>query len=299
MAFAGPGRFVNVPTIAETTAAYEGNHMTARPGQAVDLAAVRGNIAADNGTAARLLDVNSTLNPKFDPRIYAQSTAAVRHGTGPLVRGRLSHWDQEKTAIAGAAGTYTRALNFLYNPNAIQHQYAFNEDFPNAGSIKPEDQSRALMTGQTVMWTLLFNRTYEMHKDIEHPGVLGDITALEYLLGGLDTGTGITSVQSLVVFGATPKLKAFAFSGWITGVTIRYGMFTHRMMPSVAEVDLSMTRRHMTTDTGTTPPGTTSTTEIGTADGGAAAGGATARTAAPVTRPPTSVTDNPATPGGT
>jgi hypothetical protein len=222
-----------------------------------------------------LLNPNLPKNPPFDGRITKDSYAILGPRKPQLLRGRMGLWKPEWNTLPGASKKYVRSLDFLYNPSEISHSFEFDQSAVPGPSRNDQDLGRNLMTGQTINWSLLFNRTYEVayngvrggdNADGTTSGVLADTKALEYMLGTPD-GQGTQAVEVVVVFGATPGGKPWAFFGWIIQASISYLMFSHRMIPTVAKVDLSLARRwvDMTTvaagDNTSTPANTTLTGE--------------------------------------
>lgn len=201
-----------------------------------------------------LLDPNRPMNPPFDGRITKDSYALLGKNRKPqLLRGRMGLWRPETLSLPGTGDKkLVRSVNFLYNPSEIQHSFEFDTSAVPGPSRSSDDLGKNLMTGQSLNWTLLFNRTYEVGyhtgpaDDLES-GVLADTKALEYMLGTPD-GQGTQAVEVVVVFGATPGGRPWAFFGWIIQANISYLMFSHRMIPTVAKVDLTLARRWVDND---------------------------------------------------
>jgi hypothetical protein len=205
---------------------------------------------SDSYLAEAALDADQDRNPKFHPAITARG-AAGGNGAGGLIRGRLVQVAQEPTPMPGAGGgpaiasrTYRRIVQFLYNPTAINMSYSFDES-----QYPPVSQGMASLstptlggTGQSLSWQLYFNRMYEVAENTEHMGVLADVQALEYLMGS-HSGVGLNVVQVMAVFGNTPALKPFAFTGHIANLDVNYVQFSYRMIPTVAMVDITLVRK--------------------------------------------------------
>lgn len=227
--------------------------MMARP-TTIDTSGMRGRLANQMKGVGALLDPNRPKNPPFDGRITKDSYALLgKSRKAQLLRGRMGLWKEESLQLPGASRKHTRSFDFLYNPSEISHSFEFDQSAVPGPSRSPDDLGRNLMTGQSINWSLLLNRTYEvgyfappMHPDLES-GVLADTKALEYMLGTPD-GQGTQAVEVVVVFGATPGGKPWAFFGWIIQASIQYLMFSHRMIPTVAKVDLTLARRWVDND---------------------------------------------------
>lgn len=214
------------------------------------------------GFAEKVLPKTVTSNPAFDQRITAVPNVGGHHSrAGVLYRGRITHTKMTTTEVdRSAAGDGTplkrrRSVDFLYNPTQVAMNYQINSNVLPTDSENSADTSpRYAASGQTLSWTLYFNRMYEVASNQEHPGVLVDVQAMEYLLGTFD-GLGIQAEECLVLFGATTNLVPFAFNGYITNFDVTYLQFSRRMVPTVAMVQVGLSRRlHIgdTTSGGTT-----------------------------------------------
>lgn len=220
-----------------------------------DLAVSQGRKAAIadamNGVSRRMLDPNRAENPPFDNRARDIGDAGgLRRRIGGLVRGSISHLETESSTIPGASHRLQRRVNFLYNPTAVSVNYGIDTNiFPPQTEHTSETAPIYGATAQTISWTLYFNRTYEVARTVtrENMGVLADVQALEYLMGSWD-GSGMRATPVLVSFGSTPGGKPFAYAGWISNLDISYLQFSHRMIPTVAMVEIGMVRRFLVND---------------------------------------------------
>lgn len=233
----------------------------------IDTSRIRGTlIGQSSGTSHTHLNPNTPKNPPFDGRVTRDTYAGFGEARKPqLLRGRMGLWQPEKISIPGTGDRkYTRSVDFLYNPTTISHSFEFDQSAVPAASRQAEDLGRNLMTGQSLNWSLLFNRTYEMayqRSPEDRSGVLEDTKALEYMIGTAD-GQGTQAVEVVVVFGATRGGKPWAFFGWIINASIDYLMFNHRMIPMVAKVDLTLARRWVPMEATTTVSTTTGQGEV-------------------------------------
>jgi hypothetical protein len=158
------------------------------------------------------------------------------------------------------------ALYFLYNPNQIGVSFNFNQSsippmylYGEGGSVgntfsqyDPTTQTNAtdsanipnLTQGQSVSWTLLFDRTYDMLYSPDpgsNRGVLKDVAALYSLLGTFESAGAVpVSTPIQVIFGITSSGDIWGFTGFLTAAQITYGIFRYDMIPSRSEVDLTM-----------------------------------------------------------
>lgn len=246
--FGAPGlgldNFVTGNTVADTVAA---------PGQQAI------SDQTYEGTRTHL-NPDRPYNPPGHPRSWGVSPTGMGRQKAPqLLRGRISMWGMEQGGpIPGASRSYSRSLNFLYNPNTITHSYSMDPNsIPPEARVALDKATPNLISGQSVAWKLYFNRQYDVADPRGDPdrksGVLADIAALERMMGVTLPGEGIQAVPLLVVFGTTANLwdsavgvaggRPFAYWGFISSLTINYLMFTHRMIPTVCEVDIQLSRR--------------------------------------------------------
>jgi hypothetical protein len=111
-------------------------------------------------------------------------------------------------------------------------------------STTPAGNVPNLTSGQTVSWSLIFDRTYDIMYSpnaLDNRGVLKDVAALYALMGTFEsTGAVPISTPIQVVFAANEAGQLWGFTGFITSVTITYGIFRWDMMPSRCEIDLQM-----------------------------------------------------------
>lgn len=220
-----------------------------------------------------------------NPPLAANTGAAINpYGGNP--NWPISRVGLLRNVPGSLATQYT--LNFLYNPGEVDVSFqtnpaampsnyntALTQAAQNANSPYASSSTTAapIVSSQTVSWTLLFDRTYDMMYDPDpngNRGVLKDIGAL-YLLMGTFLGGGAVPMSTLceVVFGQTDNGDIWGFTGYISGAQIAYPIFRHNMIPSRAEVQLTMVTVYVgaTANTGSTaggaaaiPAGATSTT---------------------------------------
>lgn len=137
-------------------------------------------------------------------------------------------------------------MYFMFNPSEIQAAFNFN-----SGQIPPQylGGNVQMIGGQTVSWSLFFDRTYEMaysKKPENSRGVLQDVAALYNILGAFEPGAnGIPfSYPVQVVFGQNQAGQLWGFAGYISAVNVTFGIFRWDMMPSRCEVDIAMTANY-------------------------------------------------------
>ena len=198
---------------------------------------------------------------------------AFQYGYWPLQPLRVGFM-RNTISLSGAAGApnnpsgqYT--LYFMYNPNQITIQWqtnpgaaaptflygdtsagsdAYQTAFTNAGGTAFPSVVPALAGAQTVGWSLYFDRTYDMMygnspgaNPQDDRGVLKDVAALYNLMGTfISQAATPVSAPVEVVFGQNADGQLFGFTGYLSQMTITYGIFRHDMIPSQCEVDLTL-----------------------------------------------------------
>jgi hypothetical protein len=204
--------------------------------------------ANDAYLSTAALHPDKPVNPKFHPAITSHGNVGGGLPSG-LIRGRMTQIAREPAKFPDARNTHRRAVQFLYNPQAIAMNYSFETT-----ALPPEAQDPTsaatpsyAASGQSLSWRLYFNRMYEVAEDPENMGVLADVQALEYLVGTY-SGLGMAAMEVLVVFGNTPRLRPFAFVGHIVNLDVQYLNFSYRMIPTTAMVDVSLARRFVGQD---------------------------------------------------
>jgi hypothetical protein len=205
-----------------------------------------------------------TSNPPAYPGTYGGNPSAQPQRLG-VIRN-----------VPGVLGKQQIALYFIFNPNEIvvqfetsQSQIPYNYIYGvgpnNPGSLGSYSGSKAIpniTSAQSVSWSLIFDRTYDMlytpnantNADVNR-GVLRDTAALYNLMGTFEGNSGTPySTPCRVIFGRNggPSNNLFGFTGFISGVEITYGIFRNTMIPSRAEVDITMTAVYIAAST---PPG--------------------------------------------
>lgn len=141
-------------------------------------------------------------------------------------------------------------LFFLWNPNQVTAQMAMDPTqlppIQYAGGIPLAPNS---MTGQTISWTLVFDRTYDIVYDPNpgsNRGVLKDVAALYNMLGTFASGGSTPYLVPIqVVFGVTGEGDLWGFTGYVTNFTVSYGIFKSNMIPSRCEVAITMLARYI------------------------------------------------------
>ena len=195
--------------------------------------------------------------------------------------------------VAGSAGNGNAvySLYFIFNPNQIVVNFATNPgqipptylysgsqpsslaDIATANSGSGTSSSATVpnfTNSQTVSWSLIFDRTYDMIFDTnpgENRGVLKDVAALYSLMGTFDGQAGVpVSTPCQVVFAETSSSQLWGFTGFLSVATITYGIFRQNMIPSRCEIDLQMTTVYTAATTPTlTINGTSGTGNYGQA----------------------------------
>ncbi|MDX3260700.1 hypothetical protein PV336_15885 [Streptomyces sp. MI02-2A] len=210
-------------------------------------------------------------NGPFDPRITSIPfvTAAPGYKGDNLTRG----WIIQEKAVNGAR----YRCNFLYNPSVVSVSHSVNANvIADDNAINPYDvtaQDLLLPLQQTVSFSLLFDRTYELwdpsklhgaaKDNVPFLGVAWDVLSLYKITGvaspidvdaakSSDSGavqsssftkgnfkSGATGpmlyVPVYVVFGYT-----LDYYGVIQEMDVQYTHWTQQMIPSRCQVDISM-----------------------------------------------------------
>lgn len=145
-----------------------------------------------------------------------------------------------QTNLSSVPPAYLYGTSSVQNVNAAQDTTGGQlSNLGSSGSSVPN-----LTSSQTVSWSLIFDRTYDMMYDQrpnENRGVLKDTAALYSLMGTFESSGAVpisTPVQC--VFGMTASGQLWGFTGYISSVNITYGIFRHNMIPSRCEIDLQM-----------------------------------------------------------
>lgn len=239
---------------------------TVSPGQRLNVDAVDQQITLANGMTAGY-GVNDNHNDN-----WPVNPTGKLYGNWRLQPNRIG-FIRNTTDLGN--GIYT--LYFMYNPNQININWTTNpaQGSPlylygqnlsqQAGAVPTADPASvpSYATAQTVGWDLYFDRTYDMlygggasvtgggsvgRPDYDR-GVLKDVAALYNLMGTFivsDTGSAVPfSTPCEVVFGQNGGGQLWGFTGYISSMQIQFGIFRHDMIPSRAEVSLTLTATYV------------------------------------------------------
>lgn len=182
-------------------------------------------------------------------------------GTGGGVTSIAANGAVSSAGINQSAVGKTYTMYFLYNPNQITDSFSIDP-----GSLPPASLATSgipvvpnAISAQTIAWSLFFDRTYDMINDMagNSRGVLHDVAALFNLIGEFETYGNTPLLNPVqVIFGMDSQSSSpgalWGFQGYITNVTITYGIFKRDMMPSRCEIDLEMTARYLPVSTPST-----------------------------------------------
>jgi hypothetical protein len=97
--------------------------------------------------------------PAFDPRITTLAFPLQGGKYGSLKRGFMI-WDQVLPGYSGKA-----QVDFLYNPSQVTANYSMSDSSVGASLLFPtgfNDTNLRVPLNQSVSWSLLFDRTYEL-----------------------------------------------------------------------------------------------------------------------------------------
>lgn len=209
--------------------------------------------------------------PKFDQRIYSLAYPLQGSQFGNLKRGFMI-WEKPVQGYSSEA-----TMHFLYNPSTVSAQYNMADSSVGASLMFPtgfNDTNLRVPLNQTVEWSLLFDRTYELWQQYNSDGspkksagdnknnpavvgVLADIRQMEQFTGmniGFSSGnnntTGATStsiaghqgilqlIPSYVYFGDSDNLWYYGYiSEWDMTVT----HWTQYMVPMRCVINVTFT----------------------------------------------------------
>lgn len=207
--------------------------------------------------------------PRFDDRIYRLSYP-LAYGDFTALKHGYMIWDQPVRGFSDRA-----SVHFLYNPSDVEADYPVSDSSVGASLLFPVPGDRAdlrVPLSQTVSWSLLYDRTYELwgaydengqprEKNVNNnnPSVIGvgaDIYQMQQFTGmtiGYDQ-SGVAKVQndnsfaghqgiiqlipSWVFFGNNQNLSYYGYiSEWSVTVT----HWTQYMVPMRCEIDVFFT----------------------------------------------------------
>ncbi|WP_157247807.1 hypothetical protein [Nonomuraea typhae] len=191
-----------------------------------------------------------TSNRPFDPRIYGSGDGSRASRYGPE-KGfiRSSDW----ASLGSAQGpAVTSTLNFLYNPTGFSTTYSINPVNSSWDKVLFQDpgnddgyQIKGKL-GQTLAFSLLFDRTYEVWKGDEE-GTWNDVRAALAVAGAVETSKadiatpgeiGIMKIRRAdVYFGHNGGM---VYTGAITSLSVGYTLFSDKMIPFRTAMSISM-----------------------------------------------------------
>lgn len=210
---------------------------------------------------------------KFDPRIYTLAKP-LSGGSGVIQRGYMI-WDKPLPGYTGKA-----AIHYLYNPSTVSSDYSIADataqaalNFPNPG----DTAMLAIPLSQTVSWTLMFDRTFELWGSydsdgtpnnksaaVNDPSVIGvqsDVMQFMQFTGMLTNysyGTATTSglsknsnyslnqgimqlVPCYAYFGNSQQANNASYYGYISEWSVQYTHWTQYNIPMRAVVSVYFT----------------------------------------------------------
>lgn len=212
-----------------------------------------GDLSIANGMTAGYGDNDGNVsNPPAWPGSYGGNPATAPQRIGVLrnIAGSVGQGNQV-FSLYFIFNPNQIVVNFATNPGQIPPSYLYNNSAQtdiadaNSGTGASPTTVPNFTNSQTVSWSLIFDRTYDMLFDAnpdENRGVLKDMAALYNLMGSFDGQAGVpVSTPCQVVFAETASGQLWGFTGFISVATITYGIFRHNMIPSRVEIDLQMT----------------------------------------------------------
>ena len=128
--------------------------------------------------------------PAFDTRITTLTFPLAGGQFGQLQRGFMV-WDTSQGNVAGYSSP--SQVNFLYNPSSVSADYSMSNGGVAQAALFPTAFNAIdlrVPLNQTVEWSLLFDRTYELWGQYNAEGTANTATA---------TGTGTQNTNPAVV----------------------------------------------------------------------------------------------------
>lgn len=208
------------------------------------------------------------IQPDFDSRIKTLQFPLEGRSFGKLKRGTMV-WESSNPNLGGKA-----RVNFLYNPATVEASYSINQNvgatlqFPVPG----DTSDLRVPLSQTVSWSLLYDRTYELWgaytpngtakkgKSTSDPsvvGVMADIFAMQQFTGmtmGYTTSGKVTNTISATSFaghqGIMQLIPAYvyfgdgavlAYFGYVSSWDVTVTHFTQKMIPMRCVIDITFT----------------------------------------------------------
>ena len=238
--------------------------------------------AASATAASKAGNIPFLKQQPFSPNIMGIASPMGSGGNIQMRRGFMI-WDQTQPGY----GSNRARVTFLYNPTTITVNYALNPSsaLTTALAFKQKGLAAAPMApmSQSISFSLLFDRTFELwnsytskgvpgklsgvDNDIMNPharGVLTDVLALQQYTGqlansqfqsGASSAPAVTSTFQLqgiqemmlgwVYFGGV--YGAFYY-GYVSGLTVTYTHFTQFMVPMRCAVDVGFVLLPLPTD---------------------------------------------------
>lgn len=211
---------------------------------------------------------------KFDPRIYRLAMPLSGSTSGVIQRGYMI-WDQPLPGYSDKA-----SIHYLYNPSTVSADFNIADataqaalNFPNPG----DTAMLAIPLSQTVSWTLMFDRTYELwgkynsdgtpvnpNVKANDPAVIGvqaDVMQFMQFTGmltnysyGTATATGLTQnsnysvnqgimqlVPCYAYFGNSQNTTNLSYYGYINEWSVQYTHWSQYNIPMRAVISVSFT----------------------------------------------------------
>jgi lysozyme-like protein len=132
------------------------------------------------------------------------------------------------------------ALDFLYNPEFVDMQYAADQSMLPSDQMSPSQMGLGLTTTTTISFTLYFDRSFELfHGSDVSQGVMYDINRLEQICGITEDYPYFILNRVKVLLGRPLSMQYFAS---ITNFSVHYSHFSWTMVPMRAVVQIQMIR---------------------------------------------------------
>lgn len=209
-------------------------------------------------------------NPPFDPRILA--VGGANRAVNPSLsqdfnsQGKSLHRGMLVTGAGVNKNDTTNVqyrVNFLYNPSTISESRTLdlnNQALPQIARKQDDPGQYATGMNAAVSFSLLFDRTYELH-DSQYQGTIQGIygvrsdveaffnlcginqpTPQTTLLGGTNNSyiiQGPMKINDAMLYFGTNSRGALSYYGYINELDITYTHFSAKMVPSRCAVDVT------------------------------------------------------------
>ena len=219
------------------------------------------------------------IQPKFDARLFTMAFPLTGSQSGTIQRGYMI-WDSPGLPLQ--YGSALATVHYLYNPSTVASDFNIASasaqaslDFPNPGDAA----KLAIPLSQTVQWSLMFDRTFELwgnygsdgtpnnifgggNNDPTSIGVQADVMQFMQFTGMLASGqfttngqggltanaaysttqTGIMQmIPAWAYFGASNVQNNLMYYGYINEWSVQYTHWTQYNIPMRCVISVNFT----------------------------------------------------------